>query len=537
MEIWRNGLAGLSVAGLMLPEAVAYAGIAGLPPERAILAGIAGAVAYAAVGQSRFAIVAPTSSSAAILAATLAAIPGGVAARAGFSTWIVLLTGGLFLLAALLRLGGLTGFISRPVLKGFAFGLAVTIILHQLPDLLGFRASGTNLAAFGADLFHHLPQVHAASLALGAASLAFLLAVRRFRHVPGPLLVLVAGVSLSRLAGLSALGVEMVGDIGLRLTWPDLPALDWPVLSGLAQYAVPLVLILFAESWGTVRSLALSHGDRVSANRELSAFAAANLASALTGGMPVGAGFSAGSASQAAGASGRLAGLVAALALALLVVFGHGLIADLPKPVPAAVIIAALSHALDPKPFLRLWRLGRDNYLAFGTAAGILTFGVLDGMLLAIVLSLIALLRRLSAPVIARLAPLGGGRDYVDAARHPDAALASDLAVFRPAAPLFYANADTVLSTVAARVAEDPAIRRVVLSLEESFDVDTTALDQLTEFDQSLQARGLRLHYARVHDHLRDLFELAGETDLLSRCYYSVDDAVRAMDVKPVRPA
>lgn len=536
VELRRDFLAGLSIAGLMLPEAVAYAGIAGLPAERAIMAGIAGALVYALLGQSRFAIVAPTSSSAAILAATLAVVPGGLAAKDGFATWVVVLTGGLFLLAALFRLGGLTGFISRPVLKGFSFGLAITIIIHQLPDLVGIAASGPNLGAYLGSLFSHLPQAHAASLALGCLALAFLLAVKRLPGVPGPLIVLVGGVVVSYVFDLGASGVALVGSVRPHLSAPALPWLAWPELSELTQYTVPLVLILFAESWGTVRGLAVRHGETINANRELAAFAFANLASAALRGMPVGAGFSAGSAMEAAGAASRWAGLVAAVALALLVALGSDALAILPRPVPAAVVIAALSHALDVRPFIRLWRLGRDAALALGTAAGILAFGVLDGMLLAVVLSLISLLRRLSRPQIARLALLPGSRDYVDAARHPEAVSPAALAIFRPAAPLFYANADTVLRTIAAQVAEDPAIRTVIVSLEESFDLDTTALDQLIEFDRLLAARGFSLRYARAHDHVRDLIRRAGETDLLSRCSYSVDDAVRAASPETTPP-
>ena len=537
MNVRQDLVAGLSLAGLMLPEAVAYAAIAGLAPERAIQAAIAGALAYALVGQSRFAVVAPTSSSAAILAATLAAVPGGPDIRDGMATWMVLLTGGFFLLASLLRLGSLTGFISRPVLKGFSFGLAITIILHQLPDLFGLTASGSNLAFFLADLFRNLPQANGLSLATGCLALAALLAMKWRPRLPGPLIVLAAGTGLSLLVDLKARGVAVVGPLHLSLSVPALPPLAGNAFSELAQYALPLVLILFAESWGTIRSLSIREGDATRANRELMAFAVANLASGALRGMPVGAGFSAGSAAQAAGSASRLAGVVAALGLLFLVTLGATGVAALPRAIPAAVVIAALAHALDIRPFLRLWRIGRDNYLALITAAGILAFGVLDGMLLAVALSLVSLLRRLSQPVIARLARLEESHDYVDAARHPEARSPIDLAIFRPAAPLFYANADTVLQAVSRQVADDRLIRRVILSLEESFDLDTTALDQLVEFDRQLRGRGLAVAYARVHDHVRDLFRRADETELLARSYYSVDDAVTAISGPESAPA
>lgn len=534
-ELRRNLLAGLAIAGLLLPEAVAYAGIAGLAPERAILAALAGALAYGLLGRSRTAIVAPTSSSAAILAATLAAVPAGAGGEAGMATWLVLLTGFFFLGAALFRLGSLTGFISRPVLKGFSFGLAVTIILHQLPELMGLKSAGPDLAAFLADVFTRLPGTHALTLLIGSLSLIALLLLRRYPGVPGPLLVLAAGALLGAALPLADMGVETVGPIHLSLSGSAFAFPGWTQISDLAQYAVPLVLILFAESWGTVRSQSVSPGETLQPNRELGAFGAANLLSGLVGGMPVGAGFSAGEAARAAGMNSRAGGLIAAGGLLALVLFGGALVEGLPRAIPAAVVIAALGHALDLRPFLRLWRLGRDHYLALGTAAGILVLGVLDGMLLAVALSLVALLQRLSHPDIARLGQLAGTRDYVDRSRHPDAVTRFGIGIFRPSAPLFYANAEGVLNEITRLVREDPAVSSVILSLEESFDLDTTALDQLLEFDRTLKQNGYRIEYARVHDHLRELLERAGEMELLGRCHYSVDDAVRTLDAAGMR--
>ena len=299
-------------------------------------------------------------------------------------------------------------------------------------------------------------------------------------------------------------------------------------MSQLAQFTVPLVLILFAESWGTIRALALRHGDRVDANRELGALGAANIASAIVQGMPVGAGFSAGSASEAAGATSRLTAVAAAAGLAILILWARPLIADLPEPVLAAVVIAALTHALDPGPLVRLWRIGRDQYVAIGAAIAVLALGVLDGMLVAIALSLIAMIQRLATPYVAQLGRLGGGHDFVDLARHPDAVAPSEITIWRPAQPLFFANCDVVLSDIVTR-AETLACRGIVLSLEESFDLDSTALDALAECDQSLRDAGVRLQLARVHDHVRDVLASGGRSDLIARSSYSVDDAVATL--------
>ena len=510
----------------MLPEAVAYAGIAGLPPQRALVAAVAGCLVYVMVGRSRFAIVSPTSSSAAILAAALASFPGQAAARLALATLAVFLTGLFFCAAASFRLGGLTGFISRPVLRGFAFGLAITIIIRQLPAILGVSiGSGTVFDLVGG-LFVKFGEWHAASIATGAAALAILLMLRRWPLVPAAFVVLAGGIGASVLLDLPGHGVNVVGPIDLSLSWPDVPHFDWRVFSRIAQITLPLVLILFAESWGTMRAMALRHGDVIEPNRELLALGCANLAAAAVQGMPVGAGFSAGSMSEAVGAQSRLAAALAGATLALLVLLAGPFIALLPQPVLAAVVIAALTHALDPGPLLRLWRLRRDQYVALGAAAGVFVFGVLNGMLFAIMLSMVALIRRIASPQLMRLGRLGDSHDFVDIARHPDAVQPSGIAIWRPAEPLFFANAERVLGRIAEQQAREPAIKAIIVSLEESFDLDSTAADSLMEFDKQMQARGIWVQIARVRDHIRDLLKAVGAHDLVTRSSYSVDDAV-----------
>jgi MFS superfamily sulfate permease-like transporter len=530
----RNDLvAGVSVAGLMLPEAVAYAGIAGLAPGRAVLAAIAGSLAYALVGRSRFAIVSPTSSSAAILAAALAAMPGGAAAQGILATLAVAMAGALFLIAAALKLGGLTGFIARPVLRGFAFGLAITIILRQLPTMAGVSVSAPDIFRLAWRLIAAIQQWHPASVATGLVALAALLALRRIPAIPGAFLVLVLGIAASAAFDLSAHGVATVGTIDVKPDWPTLPAFSFATLSRLGQLVVPLVLILFAESWGTMRALALRHGDVIAPDRELGALGIANLAAAVVQGMPVGAGFSGGSANEAAGATSRAAAVIAAIGLAALVLVATPWIALLPEPVLAAVVIAALTHALDPAPLTRLWKLDRDQYVAAGAALGVLLFGVLDGMLIAIALSIAAMIRRLATPQLVELGQLPDGHDFVDVARHPEAARIPGVAIWRPAEPLFFANAERVLGAVETRLRTPAGAHALVLSLEESFDIDSTALDALIEFSQRIAKAGLRLRLARVHDHVRDLLTAAGADTLAGASSYSVADAVAAIEEKP----
>jgi len=530
-----NLLAGISVAGLLLPEAVAYAGIAGLPPGRAILAGIVGGLAYAAIGRSRFAIVSASSTTAAILAAALATIPGSADEKGALATVVIGLVGLLLLAASVLRLGVLTDFISRPVLRGFAFGLAVTIIIRQLPALVGVSPASTGPFDLLAQLLRGIGDWHFVSLGVGGIALTALLLLRRYPAVPGTLLVLIAGIAVSFLFDLARHGVAVVGAIPIELAWPSFPAFDWQLYSRLAQLGLPLVVILFAESWGTMRTLALRHGDKLDGNRELAALGMANLASSVVRGMPVSAGFSASAANEGVGATSQAAALTALGGLALLAAVATPAMAFLPHAVLAAIVIAALSHAIDPAPILRLWTMKRDWLVAICAAAAVLLLGIVNGMLVAIGLSVIDVLHRLSSPHIARLGRIGV-HDYVDVSRHDDAVMPPGIAIWRPVAPLFFANADRVLAAIAARSNENGPIHGIVVSLEESIDFDSTAMDALVEFDTGMRAVGIAVRYARVHDLVRDLMDRSGAADLHARSNFNVDDAVSALagDVRPV---
>ncbi|HUL88872.1 MAG TPA: SulP family inorganic anion transporter [Pseudolabrys sp.] len=521
-------IAGLCVAGLLLPEAVAYAGIAGLEPQHALFAAIAGLVVYAIFGQSRFAIVAPTSSSAAIIAAAAAFMSSDLepAQRVSFGVGVVVLTGFFFVAAGVARLGHLSNFISRPVLRGFAFGLAIVIVSKQLPALLGIRGiSGATLEIW-VETLRKFSEWNIVSLAIGIVSLVILIGLRRFPTVPAAFLVLAAGIVLSFAVNLAAYRVSLIGKIDLEPVIPSLPRLTLTEWTRLAEIALPLFLIIFAESWGAMRNLALRHGDTVDANRELVALGAANLMSGLIRGMPVGAGFSASSANETAGAQSRFAGLIAAASMVVLLAIGGKFIARLPEPVLAAVVISALLHSLDPAPLIRFWRINRDQYIAAAAAAGVILSGVVDGMIVAVALSIVALLQRLSRPTIAVLGRLGDTHDFVDIKDEPNANFEPSIPVLRPSQPLFFANAEVVLGDVA-RAGAESGVRAIILSMEESSDLDSTAVDALVECEARLTSIGRKLYLARIKQEIRELLATAGAADLASggRCFWSVATA------------
>jgi MFS superfamily sulfate permease-like transporter len=529
----QDALAGLSVAGLLLPSAIAYAAIAGLAPEHAIIATIAGLGIYALVGGSRFAMVAPTSSSAAILAGLVMSMQGQMPGHAGVADAAILAAGLCFLAAAAFRAGALASFVSRPVLAGFSFGIAVTISVKQLPAIAGvaIHVSGSGgILPVVWQLAQGVPQFHAESVLLGVIALSALALLRRFRGVPASALVLCAGAALAAVVDLPAHHIALVGRIAIALPRPALPNLSLDDWSRIVELSVPLFLILFAESWGSIRGLALLHGDKVAPNRELLALGCANVAAGLCHGMPVGAGFSASSAAEAAHAKTRLAGVSAMAVLLGLSIWGRFLVALVPAPVLACVVIASLFHALDPSPLLTLWRIRRDEIVATAAALAVLVFGVLDGMLIAIALSLLALLQRFADTRIARLGQMPGTHDFVDFSRNPAAQTDPAILIVRPMEPLFFANADRVLAALADTAEADAAIKVVILSMEESPDFDSAALAALRECDQRLAKAGKFLLLARVRDAIRDLLTTAGATSLANpdRCFWSVADAFAA---------
>lgn len=542
---WRDLIAGLCVAGLLLPEAVAYAGLARLPIVHALSAMLVGLAIYAVFGGSRFAIVSPTSSTATLSAAAAVSLSGVTAlsdpaAYAQALVALVLMCGVALMLLAVVRQGQLSAYVSRPVLRGFAFALAITIVIKQLPDALGFALS----ADAGADPLHllfyaatHGAQWHVPTMVVALVAAALMATLRRWPQWPASMLVIVLAIAAAQLLDLGAMGVAEVGGFerpSFKLALPMLPLKEWLQI---AELAIGLVVLVFAESWGSVRSLALANGDTVDANRELMVLGACNVGAALFQGMPVGAGFSASTANAAAGACSKWAGAFALAVIAAVLVFASSALHWLPRPVLAVVVIAALWHALNPRPLLEVWRMNRDQVLMLCAILAVLVFGVLHGMLAAIGLSLLAALRRFSLPVVHELGELGTSRNYVVLDAHSDASKVPGVLILRPEEPLFFANAERVVADVLVRLRTQTSgtIRAVILSLEESVDLDSTAVECLVELAQHLREAGIVLVLSRAKDAVRELltrWDPQGIGDA-SRMHFSVADAVRSLTIEP----
>ena len=528
---WPDLFAGISIAGLLLPEAVAYSGLANLPPQAGVVALLAGLVCYGLIGRSRYAVVTATSSSAAVLAAATATMSGGdPAQRIALASMLVSGAGVAFLLAGSLRLGAMSNLIARPVLRGYAFGLALIITVKQWPLLVGVPAQASGFVPLLIESAGSISAWQMPSLVCGLVALVVLFACGYLRNFPGTLVVMIAGIVAS--PWLAAHGVALTGPIDLV---PAAPTLHLPATADwlpLTEFALALMFILYAESYGSIRTFALRHDETVQPNRDLVAFGVANLVSGLLHGTPVGAGYSATAASEAAGTQTRRAGLYAA-ATALLAVVGFlHWIERIPRPVLAAIVIHAVGRSLRIGVFAHYFRWRRDRLVALIAIVAVLAFGVLDGLLAAIAFSLAMLLRSLASP---RLVVLGraGRHDYVDVARYPRAEVLDHILVLRPDERLFFANVEPLLAKARDEVRQRPPARIVVLSLEESPDLDSTALEALGEFFAWLAAHGREIRVARLRKTTRDALQRAGFPRLhaIALEYSSVDDAVRGEGV------
>jgi sulfate permease, SulP family len=521
-----DALVGLSLAGLLLPEAVAYSGLANLPPQAGVIGLFAGLVCYALIGRSRYAIVSATSSSAALFAAATLALGANAAGqRLAFASILVCATGIAFLLAGCARLGAMSNLIARPVLRGFSFGLALVIAVKQWPHIVGMHARSTDFLALLAEIFRSIGTWQPTSLAVGVCALLGLFMLERVRHVPGVMVVIIAGIAAA--PWLASRGVVLTGPIHLAL---ELPALVMPAGDQwlpLVEYALALMFILYAESYSSIRTFALKHDDAIQANRDLIALGVANVVSGAFQGTPVGAGYSGTSANEAAGAQSRAAGLYAAATVLALVLLFLPWIERIPDPVLAAIVIHAVSKSLRVAVFRPYFIWQRDRLVTLTAVAAVIVFGMLDGLLAAIAFSLAMLLHSLSSP---RLSVLGrmGAHDFVSVERFPEAACTPGILVLRPEEPLFFANAEPLLVLARHRVSQQTDVRLVVVSLEESPDLDGTALECLGEFASWLAARKIEMRVARLKEASRDALMRANFHTLpvSGLDYSSVDDAV-----------
>jgi SulP family sulfate permease len=522
---WLTGdlTAGLIVTVMLIPQSLAYAMLAGLPPEVDLYASILPIVAYACLGSSMTLAVGPVAVASLMTASALQPLAAaGSPDYVALAVQLSLISGVMLLVFGALRLGFLAYFLSHPVISGFITGSAVLIAVGQLKYMLGVKVAGWDVLETLAGLVKALPQNQPATLVIGVSSLLFLLLARRYLAQGlirvgcsakaadlmtklAPMVAVIASTALVAEFKLNETpGVSVVGHVPQGL--PQL-ALSLPNMTTLGQLWLPALLITligFVESVSVAQSLALKRQQRIEPNRELLGLGAANVASALSGGYPVTGGFSRSVVNFAAGANAPLAGVISAALMALVIAALTGLFHYLPHAVLAATIIVAVTSLIDRKTLKEAWHYDRSDALSLlATALGVVALGVEAGILTGVVLSLGVLVWRSSHPHLAVVGRVPGSEHFRNIKRHAVETVPGLLAL-RVDESLFFANATILEDYIEKLLTDDPSPRYVLLISSAVNQVDTTALGVLTQLERSLSARGMTFALAEVKGPVMD---------------------------------
>jgi SulP family sulfate permease len=530
-------IAGATVTALIVPKNLGYAEIAGVPIEHGLYAAAAGAILYAIFGTCRQISTGPSSA--------LSAVAGSAVITAGFTgtegaeslvAAVAIGAGLIFILMSLLRMGWISQFISRAVITGFLFGAAIDVTTGELPKITGTDGSGDNAWQKFWSWIKDLDAIHWTTLLVGGLSLICLFGLRAVApHVPGALVVVVAGLAASALLDLGDRGVALVGDVPRGLPSVVIPDMDLVVdnagLIGLASLAI--VMIGFSQSAGDARYFAAKHGYRVDVNQESFAQGAANVGAGLVQGIPVSTSLSASSLNDSSGARSQVASLVTGGAVVLTLVVLAPLFSDLPKAVLGAVIIeAVVSGMMDVPELRRLFNVKQsDFWIAIAAIAGVVFAGVLAGVLIGVILSVIWLLRVVTSPAILPLGRAPGTHVFRDLESHPDDLQVPGILALRLEGALFFVTADSLEDRIHHFVQEaEPPVRLVILDCQSVNFVDSQGAEKIGRITDYLQANGIAFKLARVKPRVRVVFDRDGITRHIGEAniHLDVNDAVDA---------
>jgi SulP family sulfate permease len=512
---WLAGdiIAGVTLAAYAIPVSLAYASLAGLPPQVGIYGYLLGGLGYALFGSSRQLAVGPTSAISLMIAASVASMAEGDAARyAQIASLVAFTVAALSLIAWLLRLSVLVKLVSDSILVGFKAGAGLTIAITQLPSLLGVKGGGHNFFERAFLLIGQFGQLQYLVLLIGLIALGLIvLGERWLSGKPVALGVVALSIVAATLLGLPALGVPITGDIPAGLPTLSGPALRLHDEEGIVPLAAGCLLLAYIEGVSAARTFAEKHGYPLDPRQEFLGIGAANLAAALGQGYPVAGGLSQSAVNDKAGARSPLALVFASVTLALCLLFLTGLLENLPKAVLAAVVLNAIYGLLDFPALFRMWRVSRLDFFAAAIAlAGVLLLGILQGILLAALASILLLLARVSNPHIAFLGRVPGSASYSDMERHPENQPPSGVVIFRPEASVIYVNAEAVREAVLNRVDESSAVRMVVCDLSAAPYLDLAGCRMLHDLHAELAARSTILRIVGAHGTSRDLLRAEG---------------------------
>jgi high affinity sulfate transporter 1 len=527
-------VAGLVLTTMLVPVGIAYAVASGVPGIYGLYATIVPLLAYALFGPSRILVLGPDSSLAAVILAVVVPLSGGDPSRAvAIASGMAVVSGLSCIAIGIARLGFVTELLSKPIRYGYMNGIALTVLLSQLPKLLGFsiQGSGPLRDLLGIVRAVSNGQTNLTAFAIGAGTLIVILVLKPFQRVPGLLLAVVAATVVVGVLGLDrTAGVKVLGPLPQGLPSFALPALNFGDFGQVAIGGLAVALVAFADTSVLSRTYAAKIRVPVDPNQEMIGLGAANLAAGLFQGFPISSSSSRTPVAEAAGAKTQVTGVVGAIAVALLLIATPNLLQSLPNSALAAVVIASAVGLFEFRDLGRIFRIQRwEFWLAVACFAGVAALGVIPGIGIAIAISVIEFLWDGWRPHFAVLGRVDGIRGYHDTKRYPEARLVPGLVLFRWDAPLFFANAELFQQRVLDAVAASPTkVRRIVVTAEPVTSIDITSADMLAELEQTLRESGTELRFAEMKDPVLDKLKRFELVDRFGAFYPTIGAAVDA---------
>ena len=543
----RDVMAGLVLATMLVPVGIAYALASGVPGIYGLYATIIPLLAYALFGPSRILVLGPDSSLAPVILAVVLPLSGGDAMRSvALASMMAVVSGLVCILIGVLRLGFVTELLSKPIRYGYMNGIALTVLISQLPKLLGFSIDGAGPLRDFVRIAHGVlgGQTNWTAFAVGASTLVVILLLKPFKRIPGLLIAVVAATIAVGLLNLdSTAGVKVLGSLPQGLPSFALPLISFAHLKEVIIGGCAVAIVAFADTSVLSRTYAAKTSTAVDPNQEMIGLGAANLAAGFFQGFPISSSSSRTPVAEAAGAKTQLTGVVGAIAVALLLMFAPNLLKDLPSSALAAVVIAAAIGLFEFADLRRIFRIQQwEFWLSIICFVGVAVFGVIPGIGIAIVIAIVEFLWDGWRPHFAVLGRVDGVRGYHDIKRYPAARRIPGLVLFRWDAPLFFANAELFHQRIVDAIAESPTpVRRIIVTAEPVTSIDVTSADMLAELERTLTESGIELRFAEMKDPVKDklkrfeLFDRFGAADFYPTIGSAVDAYLEehAVDWKP----
>ena len=520
----KDLVAGIVLSALLVPQGMAYAELAGLPPITGLYTTVVCLLAYAMFGPSPYLVLGPDSSLGPMIAAAILPLAAGDDAYAiALAGMMALLVGGIGIGAGIARLGFIADLLSNPVRVGYLAGLAVTIFVSQLPKLFGFSIDGDSFTQEIIAFLESIDQTNLYALGVGLLTLIIILGLKRIRPTwPGILIGVIVAIAVTMIFDLAARGVDTVGVLPQGFPAPSFPRVELADIPVLAATAVGISLVAIGDTISTSASFAGRQGYEIDSDQEMVGIGAANILAGLFSGFAISTSSSRTAVAEQSGAKTQLTGVVAGLVVLAMLLFIPGLVQDLPQPTLAAIVIVASISLFDLKEMRRLWNMRKSEFALLAVCAGGVIFvGVLEGIVIAVVVAVLQFFERAWRPYSAVLGDPEDVTGYHDVASYPDATITPGLLMLRWDAPLFFANTNLFRNRIRKLLAETkPTPFWVLIAAEPITDVDTTAADMLVDLDLELNAAGIHLIFAELKDPVKEKIKRYGLYETIDRRHF-----------------